>query len=156
MTAILLSVRPIYARALLAGTKTMEVRRRFPQQPEGTTVYLYSSTPDRAILGTLRLGAIDRPNADDVWRLYRHEIEIDKSALSSYLADRDSAAILRMSDPRLWEHSVSLDSLRRSLGIHPPQSFRYLNQEQVLALEQLRGHRRESPVCNTPKPSSSR
>ena len=127
MIAILLSVRPVYARALLAGTKTAEVRRRFPQQPAGTTIYVYSSTPDRTVLGTLRLGTIDRPDADDVWRLYREEIEIDERSLNEYLAQVSSAAILQISDPQPWEKPVPLATLRSQLGVEPPQSFRYLD-----------------------------
>lgn len=138
MNAVLLSVRPRYARALLAGTKTAEVRRRFPHQPAGTTLYLYSSTPDRAILGTVQLERIDRPSADRVWHLYRHEIEIDEAALGAYLSRIDSAAILRVSHSVRWAHPVSLYDLRLNLGIEPPQSFRYLSDEHIVALESMR------------------
>ena len=54
---LMLSVRPRFARALLAGTKTAEIRRRFPDVPVGTTVVLYSSSPERALLGTMRVSA---------------------------------------------------------------------------------------------------
>jgi len=141
MNAILLSVRPIFARALLAGTKTAEVRRRFPQQPAGTTLYLYSSTPDRAVLGTIRLGSIDRPSAEDVWNLYKNEIQIDEGDLATYLSQAASAAILLVTDPNPWEYPVPLESLRKNVAVEPPQSFRYLNREHILALEESRGQR---------------
>ncbi|MDQ7876576.1 ASCH domain-containing protein [Microbacterium sp. QXD-8] len=140
MTAVLLSVRPRYAHALLAGTKTAEVRRRFPHQPRGTILYLYSSSPERAILGTVRLHAIDRPSADRVWHLYRDQIEIEEAALDDYLSDLDSAAILRVNDSRRWRHPVPLRDVRARLGIEPPQSFRYLTDEHVKTLGALRSH----------------
>ncbi|WP_109211328.1 MULTISPECIES: ASCH domain-containing protein [Microbacterium] len=142
MTAVLLSVRPRYAHAILAGTKTAEVRRRFPRQPPGTTLYLYSSTPDRAVLGTAQLEAIDRPSADRVWNLYRDQIEIEKAALGDYLSDLEAAAILRINNVRRWMHPVPLRDLRLRLGIEPPQSFRYLTDEHIGILEVLR--RREA------------
>lgn len=138
MNAVLLSVRPRYAHALLAGTKTAEVRRRFPHQPRGTILYLYSSTPERAVLGTVQLEAIDRPNANRVWHLYRDQIGIEEAALSDYLADLDSAAILRVNNVRRWRHSVPLRDLRLRLGIEPSQSFRYLTDDHIKVLESLR------------------
>lgn len=138
MTAVLLSIRPRYANAILAGTKTAEVRRRFPHQSRGTTLYLYSSTPDRAILGTVQLDGIDRPSADRVWHQYAHQIEIEEAALGDYLAETASAAILRISKPARWQQKVPLGLLRSRLQLEPPQSFRYLTDEHVRALESLR------------------
>lgn len=145
MTAVLLSVRPRYAHAILAGTKTAEVRRRFPYQPPGTTLYLYSSTPDKAIMGTAQLDAIDRPSVDRVWNLYRDQIEIEKAALGDYLSDLEAAAILRVNNVHRWSHPVPLRDLRLRLGIEPPQSFRYLTDEHVAILEALRA-RKPSPM----------
>ena len=127
MTAILLSVRPVYASGLLAGTKTAEVRRRFPEQSAGTTIYVYSSTPERAVVGTLRLDGIDRPAVGDVWQQYEHRIQISRPALEEYLADCEHAAILRVSKPVVWAAPMPLRQLRDVVGVEPPQSFRYLD-----------------------------
>ncbi len=147
MTAVLLSVRPRYAHAILAGTKTAEVRRRFPYQPSGTTLYLYSSTPDKAIMGTAQLDAIDRPKVDRVWNLYQDQIEIEKAALGDYLSDLEAAAILRVNDVHRWSHPVPLRDLRLRLGIEPPQSFRYLTDEHVQILETLRARESLASTC---------
>lgn len=129
MTAILLSVRPVYAAGLLAGTKTAEVRRRFPELPSGTTIYVYSSTPDRAVLGTLSLDSVDRPAASDVWPLFNGRIQISERALQDYLTDCDRAAVLHVSQPERWDRPVPLHQLRSIVGVEPPQSFRYLSDE---------------------------
>lgn len=147
MTAVLLSVRPRYAHALLAGTKTAEVRRRFPYQPPGTTLYLYSSTPDKAVIGTVQLHAIDRPSVDRVWTLYRDQIEIEKAALGDYLSDLEAAAILRVHNVHRWSHPVPLRDLRLRLGIEPPQSFRYLTDKHVRILEALRAREPRPLSC---------
>ena len=137
MTAILLSVRPRFAHAILDGTKSAEVRRRFPSQPDRATVFLYSSTPERAVLGTVHLDAIDRPQADDVWNLYHDRIEIEEASLNDYLEDVDAAAILRISAPHRWDTPVPLSDLRRIIGVEPPQSFRYLDDDQSHRLTRL-------------------
>lgn len=150
MTAILLSVRPIYADALLSGRKTAEVRRRFPEQPSDVEVFLYSSTPVRAVVGTVRLDSIDRPDTSSVWDLYRNEIEIPEGPLSEYLAATESAAILRVSQPKKWARPVSLADLRRVVGIEPPQSFRYLDARRI---DQLRGLAGSDLQASRPEPA---
>jgi predicted transcriptional regulator len=137
VTAILLSVRPRFAHAILDGTKSAEVRRRFPSQPDRATVFLYSSSPERAVLGTVHLDAIDRPAADDVWKLYHDRIEIEQASLNDYLEDVDAAAILRISAPYRWSTPVPLSDLRRLVGVEPPQSFRYLDAAQSEKLTRL-------------------
>ena len=137
MTAVLLSVRPRFARALLDGTKTAEVRRRFPSLPSGTTLYIYSTTPDRAVLGTVELDTIDRPPVRDVWDKYQDKIEIDQDTLNHYLMDVESPAILCITNPRPWEQHPSLTALRDRLGLRPPQSFRYLSEAQADVLSRM-------------------
>lgn len=136
MTSILLSVRPAFAHALLAGTKTVEVRRRFPDVATPATIYVYSSTPDRAVLGTIELEGIDRPLASSVWDLYRHEIQIHRQPLEEYLENVNDAAILRVRSPIRWPKAVPLALLRSEIGLEPPQSFRYVDsaREELLRL----------------------
>jgi predicted transcriptional regulator len=137
VTAILLSVRPRFAHAILDGTKSAEVRRRFPSQPHRATVFLYSSTPERAVLGTVYLDSIDRPRARDVWAQYHDRIAIEEASLNQYLEDVDAAAILRISAPYRWSTPVPLSDLRRLVGVEPPQSFRYLDAAQSETLTLL-------------------
>lgn len=127
MRSILLSVRPAFAHALLAGTKTAEVRRRFPAVATPATIYVYSSTPDRAVFGTIELEGIDRPAASSVWDLYRHEIQIHRQPLEEYLDNVNDAAILRVRSPIRWPKAMPLALLRSEIGLEPPQSFRYVD-----------------------------
>lgn len=132
--ALLLSVKPRFARAILEGRKTVEVRRRFPQVPAGTTVVLYSSSPERAVLGTVRLTRAIRVNPNAVWETYSEDIGIEEDALEDYLVGADSSTVLQVEAPESWSRPVSLGLLRETLGLEPPQSFRYLTEDQVEAI----------------------
>lgn len=132
--AVLLSVKPVYAKALLAGTKTAEVRRRFPAQPTGTVLFIYASNPLRAVLGTMALDHISRVESEAVSRTYRGQIEIDRDDLAVYLGGVETAAVLEVSEPRIWSHPVPLDTLRARVQVEPPQSFRYLTEHQARLL----------------------
>lgn len=134
---LLLSVRPRFARALLDGTKTVEVRRRFPDVPAGTPVVLYSSSPERALLGTMRVRALVRIEAEDIWRTYKDEISIQWDELSAYLNGASMSSVLELESPVTWRHAVPLDSMRRTLGLEPPQSFRYLTARQLSKFEAI-------------------
>lgn len=132
MTKVLLiSVKPRYARALLSGRKTVEVRRRFPKMPDGTAVVLYSSSPERAILGTVRLKRTKRVQSSLVWELYARKIDIGEQALNQYLQGAVESTILEVHEPDTWDSPVPLSELRELLGVEPPQSFRYLASEQL-------------------------
>ena len=135
--AVLISIRPKFARSLLAGTKTAEVRRRFPDLPSGTKLFVYSSSPDRAILGTLVLDAVQDCSPENVWLRFRLAIDIEKSRLDQYLSGAVSARVLQVLHPRLWVRPVSLEDLRSELGLEPAQSYRYLTDAESVLLESL-------------------
>jgi predicted transcriptional regulator len=135
--AVLLSVQPEFAKTLLAGTKTAEVRRRFPDQPDGTVVYVCSSSPDKQLLGTLRTTAVHRCRPNSVWDRFRDTIGISRAYLNDYLDGATEAVIIEMRDPVKWERPISLGELRTHISVEPPQSFRYLSDEQVTELDRL-------------------
>lgn len=135
--ALLLSVRPRFARALLAGTKTVEIRRRFPEVPPSMAVAIYSTSPQKAILGTMRARKLVRSNAEDIWRDYGAVMGLEQSELNQYLHGARECSVLELDRPILWPRPVNLDTLRRLLSVEPAQSFRYLTGRQLVRLEEL-------------------
>lgn len=135
--ALLLSVRPRFARALLDGTKTAEVRRRFPDVPVGTIVVIYASSPDMAVLGTMKVGRLTRSTPDGIWRDYADSIGIERPELDEYLHGASECSVIELEQPAAWRTPVSLSSLRDHMQLVPPQSFRYLTFDQVERLGQL-------------------
>jgi predicted transcriptional regulator len=136
--SVLLSVRPEFAAALLAGTKTAEVRRRFPSIAAGTTLYVYASSPCMQVIGTLRASAVHRVPPRTVWDRFKQMIGIDRRYLDEYLDGAENAAIIEVNTPSVWARPVSLSELRTHLDVQPPQSYRYLNDSQAAQLESVR------------------
>ncbi|MBH0117142.1 ASCH domain-containing protein [Salinibacterium sp. NG253] len=129
--ALFLSLKPRYARAILEGRKTIEVRRKFPVVPEGTMIVLYSSSPERAVLGTVSLKRTTRIDPSQVWNLHADAIEISKAELTRYLHGAPESTLLEVENPSTWNTPVPLSALRKAIGVEPPQSFRYLETAQV-------------------------
>jgi len=135
--SILLSVRPRFAHALLAGTKTAEVRRQFPDVPPGTTAVIYSSSPEKAALGTMRVRALVRSTKSAIWRDYSKAIGIRRAELRDYLDGARECSILELDEPQIWASPVHLEQLRKTLHLEPAQSFRYLSDLQLSHLHNL-------------------
>lgn len=134
MRGLLLSVKPVYAHALLDGRKTIEIRRKFPVQQSGTPIFIYASSPERQLLGTVRLDSIELLEPDLVWEKHRSVIEIGRTALSSYARGLDRLSLLRVGEPKVLSRPVSLSSMRSLARLEPPQSFRYLSEDQQRVL----------------------
>lgn len=135
--AVLLSVKPRYAHEILSGRKTVEVRRRFPIIPSGTTVVIYSTSPERAIIGTVLVKRSTKVDPSDVWKLHSKDIRIERDDLIDYLDGASESTLLEVESPLRWDKSVPLDLFRSAIGVEPPQSFRYLQPAQVALVEDL-------------------
>lgn len=146
---LLLSVRPRFARALLGGTKTVEIRRRFPDVPADTTVVIYSSTPDKAVLGTMRSVGLVRSTPAQIWRDYSTVMELTREQLTDYLHGASECSVLKLDRPHHWAQPVPLTHLRRILHLEPAQSFRYLSHRQLELLTDLGSSQPLEPVLDT-------
>ena len=126
-SALLLSVRPRFAQAILAGTKTVEIRRRPIRSGSGTPVVLYASTPTMAVVGTARLVDVEALTLHRAWRRYRHTLGVSWPEFTEYLDGVDVAYLLRLDDVKELERPILLHTLRARRPFQPPQSFRYIN-----------------------------
>lgn len=65
---VVLSIKPVYSEKILAGRKTVELRRRFPDSaPSGTLAYIYSSSPVKAMVGTALIRDVLRLPIEQIW-----------------------------------------------------------------------------------------
>lgn len=130
--AVLLSVRPKFARALMSGDKTVELRRTLPRLPSGSVVVVYASSPTRALLGTVRLDATHVGTIEETWRLFGRRARIDRTGYDSYFDGAQRAIALEVSQPDALAAPRSLRSIQAADDtFRPPQSFRYLTAEQL-------------------------
>lgn len=134
--ALFISVRPRFAEMLLDGTKTSEVRRTAPAVRPGTKVYVYASSPVRALLGE---GIVDRVvvgDVDMVWRRHGGATGLTRREYDDYLAGATAAVIILLRRLRRLESAVPLDELRRGRSwFRPPQSFRYLRGSELASMD---------------------
>ena len=128
---MLLSIHPRFARAILAGSKTVEVRRQRVAAPPGTTVFLYATAPTMAIVGMARIAEVHVASPREVWSASRTLTGITRREYDDYMSGATQASGLTMEDPVAFDSSVSLNALRAGGAFHPPQSYRYLKSDDL-------------------------
>jgi predicted transcriptional regulator len=124
--ALLLSLRPRFAQAILDGTKTIDLRRRVVRAAPGTPLLLYASAPLMAVVGTARLQRAEVCEADVAWSNHGHALGLDRREFDDYLAGR-SACLLLLDDVCALDQPISLKELGGQAGFRPPQSYRYVS-----------------------------
>lgn len=127
---LLLSIKPEYADAIIEGRKTVELRRKFPQDVSaGSRAYIYSSSPIQAIIGIAIIERIDRMPLDHLWRVHGPASCIDRNTFDEYFAGQSSGCAVVLRSVRRLKQPVSRRTMKSSTGVVPPQSFMYLPPE---------------------------
>ncbi len=144
---LFLSLRPEYAELLLAGEKTVELRRIRPRAPVGTDVLLYASSPQCELVGTCSVGAIGQSTPDDIWKLHGCNTGIGRTAFRAYFRGASQAVAITVKDTRRLDSPISLSRLRAEwVNFQPPQSFRYVSSQDAIRLLAGQGAVLESAV----------
>lgn len=122
---ILMSIRPRFADAILAGQKTHELRRRFADARPGARVIVYASGPRRAVVGMFTVASVHTMPAWMIARRRRRATTLSGDEIREYLVGVRSGTLIEVSAPTRFTQPISLSQLR-SYGVEPPQSYRYL------------------------------
>lgn len=128
---MLLSIRPRHVAKILAGTKTVELRRGRPLIAPGQPLAIYSTYPDAAIVALGRVSRIEVASPGALWDAAREAVGICRSEFEDYFVGATTATGLHLSEIRALPVPVSLDELRTSGPFQPPQTWHFLDHERV-------------------------
>ena len=162
--AILLSLRPRFAQAILSGAKTVELRRRPVNARPDTPIILYASSPTMAIVGTARLRDVQVLTPDAAWQAHHRSLGLTRSEFDAYLDGTSRAHLLLLHRVCTLNEPLPLRTLRQEGRFQPPQSFRYVAasdpaplHELIPATSRTRGDQGETRRPDTVrKPAASR
>lgn len=117
--AVLMSLRPRFADAILDGWKTVELRRRRPSFSTGCAVLVYASAPAQQVLGWFQVAGVEAGSPTDLWRRFGREMAITKRELEEYLEGRELGYAIEIAQATRIKP--------RSLPLRAPQSWQYLH-----------------------------
>ena len=127
---IVLSLKPRFAEAILAGTKTVELRRTTPKIEVPTRALLYATTPVRALLGTCVVTSVTSAPLSNLWREFGSRANLPYHEFKQYFKGVEVGAALALAQQRPFTRRVPLQDLRtKPRGFRPPQSFSYVDSE---------------------------
>lgn len=126
MTPVLLGIHPRHAHAILQGSKTVELRRRFPAIAVGTTVYLYASAPVSAVVGAFEVAGTATATPSQLWHEHGRQTAVDKSEFEQYFSGAQEGHAVMVGGRRTFSSPLRLSQLISRYGILAPQNFRFV------------------------------
>lgn len=135
---VVLSLKPRFAEAILAGVKTVELRRTTPKINVPTRALLYATTPVRALLGTCVVTSVQTAELAVLWREHGSRSALAYSEFQRYFEGVAVGTALTLAQPQSFSSGVPLQDLRaKPKGFRPPQSFAYVDADTGNRLVQM-------------------
>lgn len=131
--ALLLSIKPRFADAIFSGEKTFELRRVRPKVEAGSLVLVYVTTPRCALEGAFEVKAVHEDSPKRLWSRIGTECGVTKSEFTTYFSGADLGYAIEIARSWILDDQVSLKAMR-DCSIRPPQSYHYLDGQQLAML----------------------
>jgi predicted transcriptional regulator len=125
---ILISVRSEYVAKILAGEKTVELRRRHLKVTPGTRVWIYSKAPHGAVKACAVISDIVTGEPHHLWRKFRSHVGVTHQEFLAYFGTVDEGCALVLEEVVGLKKHISLGAMRKKVtSFHPPQFYTKLN-----------------------------
>ncbi|MBD5784618.1 hypothetical protein IF650_00345 [Cellulosimicrobium terreum] len=118
-----MSIKPQYTEAILAGTKLVEFRKR-RLAPDVSTVLMYATMPVAKVVGAFEIVGYDVASPTVVWERHKSHAGIARAGYREYYRGATSAVGILLRDARRLARPLTLAELDVNLSV--PQSFVYL------------------------------
>ncbi len=135
---IVLSLKPRFAEGILAGDKTVELRRTEPKIVVPTQALLYATTPARALLGTCVITNVRSADLAVLWNEYGSRTGLLHHEFQRYFEGVEVGTALTLTQSRPFSRKIPLQDLRATpSSFRPPQSFAYVDSKTGNRLMQM-------------------
>ena len=125
---ILISIKPKYVNKILTHEKLYEFRKSiFKQKVEN--VYIYSSYPEKKIVGYFEIDNIFHETPTDLWNSFSDFGGISKSDFFKYYSDCEKGFAIKIGKLEVFKESIEMDKFE---NFKAPQSFCYIENNKFL------------------------
>lgn len=127
-----MSIKPEYAFAILRGEKRFEFRKTLYRSANVDRVIVYASSPTKRVVGEFSIAAVHSMAPSALWKRTKKHAGVKKSFFNEYFRGREVGHALEVGELREYDEPLELPT---ALGLsHPPQSFRYVEDNMVVRL----------------------
>ena len=127
----LMSIKPQFAKAIMAGTKKVELRHK-PMADNITHAIIYPTKPDGLIIGAFGIDGYVTATPNSIWRRFGSVSGITRDGFFSYFDGRETATAILVGQLSRPPKPIPL---QHALGLQRgPQSFQYVDSKQASEL----------------------
>ena len=123
MKAVLLSIKPEFAHKIFDGSKKFEFRKQVFKDTSVKTVIVYSSSPEKKVIGEFEIETILNDTPDNIWVQTRFYSGITQEFYNEYFEGRDKAYAIKVASVKKYRKQKSLADFNVQSA---PQSFAYV------------------------------
>lgn len=123
---LLMSIRPRFARAVIAGDKRVEIRRSFSKRWVDQRLCIYSSSPDQCLLGEATVISVIEGDPEEIWSSYNAQLCCTRAEFEEYSRGASKLVAITLGQVIRYERPLPLREIRALNDGHfsPPQSYR--------------------------------
>lgn len=125
----ILSIKPIYANAILEGVKTVEFRKRIFKK-NVDKIFIYSSSPIKMIVGYFTFSNIVEDTPENLWKTFQKVGGINKDDFFEYYKETEKGFGIVIKEVVKFE--VEKDPIEFIENFTAPQSYVYLEREPII------------------------
>lgn len=131
---VLLSIKHEFATKILKGEKIYEFRKsKFNPKKKVNKVYIYSSGPEKKIVGRFRIEKVFEDTPSNLWKSFNEFGGIEKQDFFKYYEQKDIGYAFKIKDLEIFEPSI--DPRQIFENFKSPQNFCYLSDEDMLKID---------------------
>jgi predicted transcriptional regulator len=120
-------MKPQYAERILSGSKMVEIRKKFSERWLGCKVVLYSSSPQKALVGEATVCSITKGTPDAIWTRFHAGLGCTRDEFSAYVRRAAEVNAIELDNVSPYKEPVSISQISHLLGLQadlrPPQSY---------------------------------
>ena len=130
--SLLMSVRTRFAQKIMAGEKTVEVRRKFSKNWIGCRVVVYGSGKNGALVGEATIKSVVQDHPKNIWLQFGQRIACSVTEYDQYSSSADQVYAIELGDVLPYRFPIMLQQISQILHqpLRPPQSYFRLDSDE--------------------------
>lgn len=133
MIDAIISIKPRHVKNIASGKKTVELRVRGMNLPEGSRLWIYTTLPVGKIEISAEVDFVELLPPKEIWKKYGKKICIQKKEFDKYTQARSLVAAIGLRNVRSLDSEICLETMRRhEENFQPPQFFSRISPERAL------------------------
>jgi predicted transcriptional regulator len=125
---ILISLEPHHSDNVLAGRKTVEIRRRRVHIQPGTRMWIYTKRPRAQVDAFAIVESVHEGSREELWTRFSSRLALTRSLYDEYMSGCRTGCAIVLGSVSPLDKAIPLEDVRASFaGFHPPQFFKRLH-----------------------------